>query len=141
MKNITLALVFLALMACNDKKGNTMENTEGQSPERPLIGGDRDEQGCLTAAGETWSRIKQDCVRIFTIGQRLNPVQTEVEAVISAFVLFSEDRSKLELFLPDQRETIILDRDGEGSYQKGPWTFDPKDSVLYRDGEKRYGAE
>jgi len=144
MKKVTLlAWTFLALTACSDRKSNSRNNPEGQDPEqRPQIGGDRDRNGCLTAAGETWSGIKQDCIQIFNVGQRLNPIEkNEVEAVISAFVLFNDDRSKLELFLPDQKKTILLHRDGKGSYQRDSWKFDPEDSTLYIDGKKRYKTE
>ena len=50
------------------------------------------------------------------IGQRLNPIEIkEGEAVTSAFVLFNEDDSKAELFLPNEKEPIILNKSEKGA--------------------------
>jgi len=138
-----LSLGFLAFIACNNPENNSSEETEEQTTtQQPTVGGEKDEQGCLTASGETWSKIKQGCVQIFNIGQRLNPTEVNNgEAVISAFVLFNEDKSKLELFLPNEKETTILDKDGEEIYRKGSLKFDAKDLTLYVNNEKKYKVE
>ena len=144
MKKIALlSFALLAMTACNDRKDNSMKNSQEQiGGEGPLVGGAKDQHGCLTAAGETWSEVNHDCVKIFEIGQGLNPIKTDGgEAIISAFVLFNDDRSKLELFLPDQKKTIVLEQDGTGTYQKDSWKFDTEDSTLYLNGEMRYRAE
>ena len=44
--------------------------------ERPLIGGDRDEHGCLGTAGYTWGQDKQACIRPWS-----GEVQSETVAV------------------------------------------------------------
>lgn len=139
MKNITLlTLGLFAMASCNNPQRNAPENT-GELTES--VGGERDQHGCLASTGETWSEIKQGCVQIFDIGQRLNPVETgDGEAVISAFVLFNDDKSKLELFLPNESETIILDKaDGE-TYQHDSFRFDASTSALYVDDAKQYEA-
>ena len=41
-----------------------------QAPQ--LIGGNKDEHGCLTAAGYTWSELRRDCIRIFEDGVRVD---------------------------------------------------------------------
>lgn len=65
--------------------------------EQQTVGGEKDDRGCLTAAGETWSELKQNCIQVFNSAQQLNPVATNTdEAVISAFVLFDDDKSKVE---------------------------------------------
>src|SRR5690606_25507703 len=100
-KVVFLSLSVFVLAACNNPKSGSPESTDEQTTENTAIGGDKDEHGCLVAAGETWSELKQSCVQIFDIAQRLNPVNiADGEAVISAFVLLSDDRSKAELFLP-----------------------------------------
>lgn len=139
MKKVALlSLGFFALTACNNPKSNSTENAEEQT----TVGGEKDQHGCLTGAGETWSEIKQDCVQIFDIGQRLNPIEVNNgETVISAFVLFNDDKSKLELFLPNEKETTILEKGENNVYQNDSLKFDPKDSTLYINNEEKYKAE
>ena len=47
-----------------------------QAPQ--LIGGNKDEHGCLTAAGYTWSELRRDCIRIFEDGVRVNDPSVSV---------------------------------------------------------------
>lgn len=146
MKKVALlSLGIFALTACNNPKNTSSEDTEIQTiteTEQSTIGQEKDEHGCLTASGEIWSEIKQGCVQIFNIGQRLNPIEVNSgEAVISAFVLFGDDKSKLELFLPNEKETTILEKGENDVYQNDFLKFDAKDSTLYIKNEKKYKAE
>lgn len=146
MKKIALLslLGMFALTACNNRTNGSSENTDKQAQtEGPVIGGDKDENGCLVAAGETWSEIKQSCIQIFDIGQRLNPIDVKQgEAVISTFVLFNDDKSKLELFISNgQNKNTVLDQSEEHVYQNDVYKFDSKESALYINGEKKYEAE
>jgi len=134
----------MALTACNNPSSSTRNTTEQNQTEEPVaIGGEKDEHGCIGATGATWSELKQDCVRLFDVAIRLNPRRSnESEAVISAFVLFNDDQSKLELFLPnDDQETIILDKAEGDVYQNGVYRFDAVESGLYINGEKKYQSD
>jgi len=97
----------------------------------------------LVAAGQTWSEIKQGCIQVFNVGLRLNPTEKEEgKAVISAFVVLSEDKSKLELFLPDDnKNTIILDKVENDIYQKDSYRYDAKKSALYVDNTIKYTGD
>jgi hypothetical protein len=108
-KVVLLSIGIFALTACNNQKNNSWENKEEQTvTEQSTVGGDKDEHGCLTAAGETWSQLKQSCIQIFNVGQRLNPIETkDGEAVISAFVLFNDDKSEAELFFQILKATLF----------------------------------
>ncbi len=146
MKKVALLSIgFFALTACNNSKNNTSENTEGQetkTEQTTTVGGEKDEHGCLTSAGETWSQLKQSCIQIFNVGQRLNPIETkDGEAVISAFVLFSDDKSEAELFLPNTKSNSILKTSNKEVYENGEYKFDTKDSTLYINGAKIYRAD
>lgn len=84
--------------------------------------------------------LKHECLQVFDSGLRLNPVtKKEGEAIISAFVIFSEDKSKVELFIEGQ--SLILDKVGDQLYQHEGYTFDAKVSVLFINGIKKYAAE
>ncbi len=140
-----LALGLFAAVACGNPghDGSTASAEAETVQEQPAIGGDKDAHGCLTSAGETWSEIKQACVQIFNIAQRLHPVADAEngEAVFSAFVLLSDDRSKAELFLPGDEGSIVLDK-GEGDvYEYGTYRFDAKADAVYLNGEKQYVSE
>lgn len=66
------------MTACNNApKHNESEKVADQSKkeETPSIGGSKDEHGCLVAAGQTWSEIKQGCIQVFNVGLRLNPTE------------------------------------------------------------------
>lgn len=77
--------------------------------ERPvMVGGDRDSHGCKGSAGYTWSRLGKRCIRTFEDGTRLNPHETEEgAAVISAFILFNKQRTKVEVFIAGKPSTIL----------------------------------
>lgn len=139
MKKIAiLTLSLCILMACNNDRKNEDRPTE-KTP-KISIGGDKDEHGCLIAAGYTWSELKHECLQVFDSGLRLNPVAIkEGEAIISSFVIFSEDKSKVELFIEGQ--SLILDKVGDEIYQHEGYTFDAKVSVLFINGIKKYAAE
>ncbi|MDR0227868.1 MAG: hypothetical protein LBI72_02230 [Flavobacteriaceae bacterium] len=144
MKNVLfLSLGLFALTACNNgQKNSSSENVEEQKETELSIGGTKDEHGCLVASGESWSEIKQSCVQIFDVAQRLSPITIkDGEAEISAFILFNDDKSKVELFLPgDQGTNILLDKSEENVYQNNTYKYDSKESALYINGEKKYGV-
>jgi len=140
MKKWSITLISLfALIAC--KNGNNQNSTTLQEHKEDTqkIGGAKDEHGCLKGAGESWSKLNQTCLRLFESGLRLDPVEMkENEAVISAFILYNTDKTKVEVFLPDDTASIILDQTAEKHYQNDRYTFDAKENTLYIKGEKKY---
>lgn len=144
-KIVLLSISLFVLIACNNQSNSSSsKNLEEQTKsEKRAIGGDTDEHGCLGAAGEKWSELKQECIRVFNIGERLNPVDAKSgELILSAFVVFNDDKSKLELFLPgDVQKTTILNKSDETTYQNDVYKFTTKDAALYINGVKKYQAE
>lgn len=96
----------------------------------------------MTSAGYKWSILKNTCIRPFEVGVRLNPV-TEIETgdpVISAFAVLEEDGNKAELFIPNEKESLVLERKSEKEpYSKDDWklltlkgfTLKKGDSIMY----------
>ncbi|MDM1293023.1 hypothetical protein HX021_01770 [Sphingobacterium sp. N143] len=143
MKKIAyMSLGLLFFTSCNNpQQAGTSEKTENQTEEEaPAIGGSKDEHGCLVGAGQTWSEIKQGCIQVFNVGTRLNPVKPqEGEAIMSAFVVANDDKSKIELFLPDDsKKTIILDKGDHNQYQNDMYKYDENNMSLYINGEITY---
>ena len=147
MKKVLITVIsMLALAACNNnaqQQDTAAADSTAQAQEAPAIGGDRDEHGCIPSAGPSWSQLRQECVQVFEVGTRLNPVEKkEGEAVISAFVLFNDDRSKAEIFLPNSDvEAIILDKAADGTYQADRYAFNDAEQALYVDGKKAFVKE
>ena len=144
MKKIALlSLSVLVLAACNKPQEEPVTENKEIQVEEPVIGGEKDDHGCISAAGESWSELKNACVQIFEVGQRLNPVEVkEGETVLSAFALFNEDKSKVELFVPtDDKKSIILDKSEADVYQNDTYKFDATTSALFINGEKKFEAE
>src|SRR5690625_7056800 len=92
-----IAIAFLMMACSNPQKSDA--GSQETVEEQTSVGGERDDHGCFISAGEVWSKIRQECVQIFNVGLRLNPVedQDKDDAVFSSFVLLNEDGTELEL--------------------------------------------
>ncbi|MBL4648934.1 MAG: hypothetical protein JKY03_04330 [Aureispira sp.] len=149
MKNKILFLILIPLIICSCATKITPETTTDQKPkeepkEAGRLGGDKDEHGCLVTAGATWSKLKQECIRVFSVGIRLNPILIKEETVVfSAFVVFNDDKSKLELYLRHRGVpgSTILPRLKNGKYKSGEYEYDRNNSTLSIDGEAMYKAD
>ncbi|WP_313578549.1 hypothetical protein [Chishuiella sp.] len=134
----------LLFTSCDSKKDqkDSNQNTQEQiaKEDQHLLGGQKDDHGCLASAGENWSELKNTCIQVFNVGKRLNPIEVNKdEAVISAFVVFNDDKSKLELFLPsDGDHHAILDKTEDNVYKDKTYTYNDKESALYVDGVKKF---
>lgn len=71
-----------------------------------MVGNDEDDHGCKGSAGYTWSEVRKDCIRVFEEGVRM----AGADGKTTAFIVFSNDSSKVELFFSDGKPTEILDR-------------------------------
>ena len=136
----------LAFVACQNQNSKTEEMIEEAMRESKadvdLIGADVDRYGCKGSAGYTWSQLRRDCVRIFEEGITLLPIQAEEsEAVYAAFVLYSEDNTIIELFLPTEKESILLQKIESGVYEDGKYKFQEGEKILYIDGQAKYKVD
>lgn len=138
-KTIFIATI-LMMTACNsvsNKKTNERANS-------PAIGGEKDKHGCLASAGETWSELRQSCLQIFNEGIRLNPIQEEGnQEVISAFALFNDDLSKVEIFLPSgfENHNVILPQSAKNIYEAQNYKYNAEKGELSIDNVIKYTKE
>ena len=75
----------ISLQNCQPKDPNYIPGGEVPSiPSDRLIGGDRDEHGCLGPAGYTWCAVKNKCLRIWEEECRVEPVLEPVACTMDA---------------------------------------------------------
>lgn len=142
-KTFTLSVVALAFTACNN---STPQQTDkaAEEPTTPqqetMVGGDRDEHDCIGSAGYTWSALRGECIRVFEVGTRLNPVDIkEEEAVISAFIVSKDgDNSQVELFITGEDQNPILKKEADGTFKNGKYTYNAQTKELSVDGKVAY---
>ena len=112
------------------------------------VGGDLDEHGCKGSAGYTWSVVKNDCIRIFEAGVRLDAADSTLDQTFSAFVVFADDEKEneveAELFLPSESEHNVLKPlkdEGAGAWGndtytlrqwKGMYSLDKGEKLIYQ---------
>lgn len=104
--------VCLLLAGCS---GTGNGNSQSATPEPEVkVGGDSDDHGCIASAGYQWSVLKNECIRTFEAGTRLDPVAEELDSSLSAFVVFKApgDDAKAEIYLPGQTSSLLLDKSG-----------------------------
>lgn len=142
-KTFTLSVVALAFAACNNSTPQQADNAaeEPTTPQQEtMVGGDRDEHGCIGSAGYTWSALRGECIQVFEVGTRLNPVDVEQEeAVISAFIVSKEgDNSQVELFITGEDQNPILKKEADGTFKNGKYTYNAQTKELSVDGKVAY---
>lgn len=111
-----------------------------------LAGADRDVHGCIASAGYTWSSLENKCIRLWEDGFALTNAQ-DVYATTAAYVVLSASGTQAELFLPNLKNCILLDRGftPDGPYwQSADKIFKlqrlPAEFKLFENGVLIYGA-
>lgn len=142
-KTFTLSVVALAFAACNNSTPQQADNAaeEPTTPQQEtMVGGDRDEHGCIGSAGYSWSALRGECIQVFEVGTRLNPVDVEQEeAVISAFIVRKEgDNSQVELFITGEDQNPILKKEADGTFKNGKYSYNAQTKELSVDGKVAY---
>ncbi len=143
-KAVVLSGIVLSMLSCNRPKREEVkeEKVNTEETQEPLVGANRDEHGCITSAGFSWSELQQTCVQLWEAGVRLNPIEVKGDdSVISAFVLFNKDESKAEIVLPKKEGSVILDRKVENLYEKDEYLYDDKEGTLSINGKVAYKEE
>ena len=148
-KNSLLFALCLLFASCAENKPKPTETVKTEKlPEVPMVGGDSDAHGCKASAGYTWSVVKNECIRIFESGVRLDAKAKDLDKSLSAFIVFKSDEAndKAELYLPNEKASILLVQDkknGAGKWEnaayvltqwKGMYSLEDKKKVLLYQG-------
>ena len=142
-RTFALSVLALAFAACNNSTPEQTDDTAEDSTtpqQETLEGGDRDEHGCIGSAGYLWSALRGECIQVFEVGTRLNPMDVEQEeAVISAFIVSKEgDNSQVELFITGEDQNPILKKEADGTFKNGRYTYNAQTNELSVDGKVAY---
>lgn len=143
-KTLLLLLGFALLVACKNNQNELSTEDPVQTVESPEpVGADLDENGCKGSAGETWSKLLEECIRPFEVAQRLDPIGTtsDSKAVLSAFVLLNLDEDKAEVYLPDLEGSAILEQQTDSTYGGVSLLYNRVRSTLSTNGAVVYQAQ
>lgn len=144
MKKILLAMaIAFGLLSCNqnldskaentlEKIENTLDDMKEETPK--AIGGDKDENGCLTAGGYTWSQLKEDCIRIFEVGKALLPIENTESSVLATYIISEEGANQVELFTPNNNP-VLLELTEENVYSNEIYSYNAAEGSLSTNGE------
>ncbi len=146
LTNLIFLLPFaLLLAACNNSEPKATEPaTEEVTP--PIVGADEDEHGCKASAGYQWSVLKNECIRIFEAGIRLDPQDASLDKTLSAFLVFKseDDDAKAEVFMPGEKSSRMFDKQPQspegdaGTWESGELTINYwKGMYMLEDANKK----
>lgn len=80
----------------------------------PMIGSGTDEHGCLVAAGQSFSKIKNGCVQVFDVADV--KLDDPDNATLAIYGIFSADKSRVEIFWSSLPQSEILSKVKGGCY-------------------------
>jgi hypothetical protein len=136
----TLIAILLLVSSCKliDKKEDADETIKGITSKDSSVVNDKDENGCLASAGYVWSKVNKECVKGFS-GIQLNPMDKSdnEDETLSAYVLFNEDASQAEVFLPKDTTSIVLSRSADGKpWVLKDWKLVPSNGYVLKKADK-----
>ncbi|HUR66314.1 MAG TPA: hypothetical protein VMZ03_08165 [Chitinophagaceae bacterium] len=147
---LSLITAFVFLLACNNEFGtqeSTLDNTKKNFPDSATVpadtvptvkvGDDADEHGCKPSAGYQWSMIRKQCTRLFESGIKLEPKALVLDKTTLAYILFSEDRERVEIFLPTQKKSVVI-RKSSAANEAEQWANGPLSLKLEEDMYRLY---
>lgn len=90
-------------------------------------GSDRDTHGCITSAGYSYSELKKECIRTFE--QKIQLQEIATKGNYNATVVFNNDQSKAEIFLKEEKRSVILKRAAKGIWKNGTYSLQLKHNI------------
>ncbi len=143
-----LFTLFLFGATCSNNESNSSTTSHEQNT--TLVGADSDEHGCKASAGYTWSALKNECIRLFESGIRLDPQEAIADKTVSVFLVFKseDDDAKGEVYMPGEGSPRLFvkqannENQDAGTWKSGSFTLrywkgmyileDAKEEVLYQ---------
>ena len=101
---------------------------------QPKAGADKDAHGCIASAGYTYSQLKKECIRTFE--QKIQLKEFVTKGNYTAAVLFNKDQSKAEIFLKEEKTSIILNRTAKGIWKNAAYSLTQNKGYVLRNNQK-----
>ncbi len=136
---LLLSILGCSLLSCDFILKDRSDDEVEVKTSKVVLGTDKDEKGCVTSAGYKWSELRNECIRPFEEGYRLNSIaELEGESTDkSAFVIFEENGDRAELFLPDSQKCVMLKKENKnGAYFNGPWKLHLQEGYKLQKGSE-----
>ncbi len=134
IRNTSLLFLTLFISACHTAPSKTQPANAASNT-----------HNCDTSAGYVWSTFKNSCVLPYEAGITLLPIDVTLDPRQAAFLIFNEDETEAEVFIPGREGSFILERKGqEGGYTwvSGKLTvFAWKGYVLQESGKTLYHGD
>ncbi len=131
-KALILSTLVSAILLTNCQQKQTENTTTTDSLNKTeIVGNDIDKHGCKGSAGYVWSVVKNDCIKTFEAGVRLDATDTTLNQTLSAFAVFANDDKEnefeIEIFLPSLKDSTLILKpikdDGAGTWSNGTYTL------------------
>lgn len=104
---------------------------------QPKAGADKDAHGCIASAGYTYSELKKECIRPFE--QKIQLKEIATKGNYTAAVLFNKEQSKAEIFLKEEKTSVILNRTSKGLWKNAAYSLtQDKGFVLCKNNKAVY---
>jgi hypothetical protein len=84
-------------------------------------GTDKDTHGCIASAGYTYSQLKKECIRTFE--QKIQLKEMATKGNYTATVLFNKDQSIAEIFLKEEKTSVILNRSSKEVWKNATYSL------------------
>lgn len=138
-KHFSILLLTYLTMACGLPKNQQQDSLTVEKVSSPMVGNDADEHGCKASAGYQWSVLRNECIRIFEAGVRLDPVAKDLEQSLSAFVVKTDSSDQeIELFVPYDEQTIIVKKESDDKWKNDKYVLTKaKDTYSIEDATKK----
>ena len=111
----SLLFSFLFLSACNNAaktdepaKKNNLQTVSNDTVPVTKPATNTDEHGCKTADGETWSIARNSCIHLSEAGIKLDPQEAALDKTKPAYLVFTDDNVRVEIFLHTQKRSVII---------------------------------
>lgn len=118
-----------------------------QTKQQPIVGSDMDAHGCKASAGYTFSKVKNNCVRLFEEPVQLKELNPKESYTSNCTIIFSKDQRKAEVFIPNEKTSVILLRSGKSGsycwkkgvyalYKKNGYSLNKSANTIFKSDEK-----
>ena len=153
---LVIGVIFVvSLVSCDfilkDKKDKSDQEKTVLTDGGTTVIGEEDGFGCAYTAGYRYSYLLTDCIRVFEVGFRLNPIEDEGSQEndlenneVSCFVIFSKDGKEAEIFLPQKEKSLVLKGDkAKTIYLNEGWQLNVEKAMVlkYKDEVKFTAAK